>query len=109
MKAIAERSSAVKTVAPAPCAEYAQPRLSKREAENRRPPVKKRVSIGLLLVLLMVAAEPTGRSSSGQSGIPALQGVPPVTAPPEAFFEKVREADREVARRFYKKYIDVKG
>lgn len=34
---------------------------------------------------------------------------PPVTAPPESFFEMVREADREVARGFYKKYIDVKG
>lgn len=34
---------------------------------------------------------------------------PPVIAPPESFFEMVREADREVARGFYKKYIDVKG
>jgi hypothetical protein len=35
--------------------------------------------------------------------------VPAVAAPPESFFEKVREKDREAARRFYKKYIDVKG
>jgi hypothetical protein len=35
--------------------------------------------------------------------------VPAVTAPPESFFEKVRQADRDAARRFYKKYIDVKG
>ena len=34
---------------------------------------------------------------------------PGVTAPPESFFEKVRESDRQVAREFYKKYIDVKG
>src|ERR1017187_3371600 len=34
---------------------------------------------------------------------------PPVTAPPENFFRSVRETDREVARKFYKKYIDVKG
>jgi hypothetical protein len=34
---------------------------------------------------------------------------PPVTAPPEKFFLSVRETDREVARKFYKKYIDVKG
>lgn len=34
---------------------------------------------------------------------------PPVIAPPEAFFQNLREADREVARKFYKKYIDVKG
>jgi hypothetical protein len=35
--------------------------------------------------------------------------VPAVTAPPESFFAKVRERDREAARKFYAKYIDVKG
>jgi hypothetical protein len=34
---------------------------------------------------------------------------PRVTAPPESFFEKVREPDRQAARQFYKKYIDIKG
>jgi len=34
---------------------------------------------------------------------------PKVTAPPESFFAKVRERDREAAVRFYKKYVDVKG
>ena len=34
---------------------------------------------------------------------------PPVTAPPEAFFAWVSERDRDVARQFYRKYIDVKG
>jgi hypothetical protein len=34
---------------------------------------------------------------------------PQVTAPPESFFEKVREPDRQAARQFYKKYMDVKG
>src|SRR6185369_3404945 len=34
---------------------------------------------------------------------------PPVTTPPEAFFGLVNERDRDVARQFYKKYIDVKG
>jgi alpha-glucosidase len=32
-----------------------------------------------------------------------------VTAPPGSFFAKVRERDREAARRFYKKYLDIKG
>ena len=45
--------------------------------------------------------------------IPAKSGdvseYPEVTAPPESFFEKVRERDRDAARQFYKKYIDVKG
>ncbi|HMJ88704.1 MAG TPA: hypothetical protein VK530_02750 [Candidatus Acidoferrum sp.] len=33
----------------------------------------------------------------------------PVTTPPESFFQIVAERDREVARGFYKKYIDVRG
>src|SRR5437016_13917764 len=32
-----------------------------------------------------------------------------VIAPPETFFELVSERDRDVARQFYRKYIDVKG
>ncbi len=32
-----------------------------------------------------------------------------VSAPPEAFFQLVNTRDRETARAFYKKYIDVKG
>ena len=34
---------------------------------------------------------------------------PAVSAPPESFYQLVRERDRDVARQFYKKYIDVKG
>ncbi len=34
---------------------------------------------------------------------------PPVTAPPESFFQIVSERDREAARHFYGKYIDVQG
>lgn len=48
-------------------------------------------------------------STAFLSAAPAADSVPPVIAPPESFFERVRENDREVARRFYKKYIDVKG
>lgn len=33
----------------------------------------------------------------------------PVTAPPESFFELVRERDRDAAREFYQKYIEVDG
>jgi hypothetical protein len=43
------------------------------------------------------------------TGAAALTGAPGVTAPPETFFQKVREQDREAARAFYKKHIDVKG
>ncbi len=34
---------------------------------------------------------------------------PAVIVPPESFFASVRERDRDAARTFYKKYIDVKG
>lgn len=44
-------------------------------------------------------------TARGSSGI----GYPPVAPPPESFFEIVAERDREAARAFYKKYIDVKG
>jgi hypothetical protein len=37
------------------------------------------------------------------------QDVPSVTPPPEALFARFREADRDAARKFYKKHIDVKG
>jgi hypothetical protein len=39
----------------------------------------------------------------------AAQQAPPVTPPPESFFEKVAERDRNAATKFYRKYIDVKG
>src|SRR5258705_6434995 len=40
---------------------------------------------------------------------PTSSQCPPVTAPPESFFKLVRERDRDIARQFYKKCIDVKG
>jgi hypothetical protein len=52
-----------------------------------------------LLVLSSVAA-------NAQSKEPKT---PRVTAPPASFFEIVRANDREAAKAFYKKYIDVKG
>jgi hypothetical protein len=49
------------------------------------------------------APNSTEKTSAG------LPEVPAVTAPPESFFTKFRERDREAARRFYKKYLDIKG
>jgi hypothetical protein len=39
----------------------------------------------------------------------AVSGCPPVTAPPDSFFQLVRERDRDAARHFYKKYLEIKG
>src|SRR5262249_55230777 len=51
------------------------------------------------------AQQPTDGGGTGDAG-----GIAPaVTAPPEAFFEKVRERDREAARAFYKKYVAIQG
>ncbi len=45
----------------------------------------------------------------GESLHAQANACPPMTAPPESFFEKVREKDRDAARAFYKKYLDVQG
>jgi alpha-glucosidase len=56
----------------------------------------------LLLALLTLAG-----SASAQT--PGSAQYPPVTSPPDSFFQLVRERDRDLARQFYKKSIDVKG
>jgi dipeptidyl aminopeptidase/acylaminoacyl peptidase len=49
----------------------------------------------------------------GERGVrgeePAGSKMPVVISPPEEFFSKFRDKDRDVARKFYKKYLDVKG
>src|SRR5689334_12227415 len=40
---------------------------------------------------------------------PAAGELPAVTSPPDSFFQLVRERDRDAARQFYKKYLDVQG
>ncbi len=39
----------------------------------------------------------------------AAENMPPVIPPPESFFARFRPADKDAGRKFYKKYIDVKG
>ncbi len=43
------------------------------------------------------------------SRVVSAQTAPPVTPPPDSFFEMVSQRDRDAARAFYKKFIDVKG
>lgn len=54
-------------------------------------------AIALVLLSLgsLASAQPAGRESPS-----------PVTAPPDSFFQVVRERDRDPARQFYKKHID---
>jgi hypothetical protein len=61
-------------------------------------------SITRLAMIVLLWASPC---LEAQSVAPAR--APSVTAPPEAFFELVSPRDRDVARQFYQKYIDVQG
>lgn len=60
----------------------------------------------VVIVVLFINFMPGGLVSAKTGD---FSGYPQVTAPPESFFEKVREPDRQAARQFYKKYIDIKG
>jgi hypothetical protein len=76
----------------------------------------KQVTITVVLIPLLVGvglgaqvrSVPVRASEGTSDGVPT-NSYPPVIAPPEAFFEKVREKDRDAARVFYQKYMDVKG
>src|SRR5262245_33484689 len=61
------------------------------------------LSLWVLLLTLVTCLGPARGDEKEQPRTPA------VTAPPEAFFEKFRDRDRDAARRFYKKYLDVNG
>jgi len=63
---------------------------------------KKQIVLTAAFAVLIVDACVRAQSDAGTD-------YPPVTAVPNSFFEMVREGDREAARGFYKKYIDVKG
>src|SRR5258708_11069940 len=71
--------------------------------------------IGLLPIVLALAGLIAGGCASPHPGssargpAAAVEKLPPVIPPPEAFFAKFRPADQEAGRKFYKKYIDVKG
>ncbi|HEX2475845.1 MAG TPA: hypothetical protein VHK01_13925 [Lacipirellulaceae bacterium] len=57
----------------------------------------------IICVAVLVGALP-GRSDLRASDEPEV-----MSPPPESFFEMVREQDRDAARAFYKKYVDVNG
>jgi hypothetical protein len=63
------------------------------------------------VILVSFVPAPDGSLVQVRAAAPAIvrPDVPAVTAPPEALFTRFREKDREAARAFYKKYLDVKG
>lgn len=63
----------------------------------------------LLACVAVLSLEPVALARVGTPAADTEAKVPSVMAPPEAFFEKFADRDRDTARRFYKKYLDVKG
>jgi hypothetical protein len=64
-------------------------------------------ALALAFVFALGAWTPRSGAQSPQN--PVSEIYPPVIEPPAAFFEFVRDNDRDAARQFYRKYIDVKG
>ena len=64
-------------------------------------------AITQLVVAARIALVAFGSAACAHAA--ARGDAPPVLAPPDSFFDKVREKDRAAARAFYKKFIDVKG
>ena len=60
----------------------------------------------IIVTVLLAYSVPAGRCLAKAGNVSEY---PEVTAPPESFFEKVRERDRQAARQFYRKCIDIKG
>jgi hypothetical protein len=70
----------------------------------------KRLSLLAKLALFLGLMGTAPLCAADQKATPSAErGVPKVIAPPPSFFDKVRDRDREAARRFYKKYLDVNG
>lgn len=63
-----------------------------------------RRSLVTSVLALFLAAPPSADSQTARQA-----PIPRVTPPPESFFLLVNEQDRDVARKFYAKYIDVRG
>src|SRR5262245_13632938 len=64
--------------------------------------MKRMAWYGMAFVLCLASLCPAAAGDGGEAA-------PRVTPPPDSFWEKVRERDREAASRFYKKYVNVKG
>ena len=109
-----DRSNAVSPWGLDPSREYNTCRtpqgLMKIEFSNRKSLVKF-ITLPLILgAMVGCRTQPTASIAPASAAPEIATDTPPVISPPpESFFQSVRESDREVARKFYKKYIDVKG
>ena len=79
----------------------------------------KQICITGALICLTIGCRTTSTTSTSSSaGEKAVanwnwnsdgEKIPRVTAPPESFFAKTRTRDRDAARQFYKKYLEIDG
>jgi hypothetical protein len=67
------------------------------------------VALSAIAILWRAPAQSLRAASDAPKSAAKTDQAPAVIAPPEEFFDKFREADREAARKFYKKYLDVNG
>src|SRR6266568_2119533 len=72
--------------------------------------MKRKISRFVFVVLVFpLVATNTTLADKGSAAPNSTSTMPAVIAPPEDFFLKFRERDRDAARKFYKKYLDVIG
>ena len=71
--------------------------------------MKHRFTAIVIALLLALRAYPALADAPSTDAKITIAGAPKVIAPPEGCFERFRENDREAARGFYRKYIDVGG
>jgi alpha-glucosidase len=77
-------------------------RLSKAFCQTSTSPMRylKRISIATVVLVVLIIGTGADAQSADRPG---------VVQPPDSFFALVNQRDRDAARQFYKKYVDVKG
>src|SRR4051812_13050373 len=68
-----------------------------------------RIVFACLALALFTAPLPSATAADATPSSANPQETPHVTTPPDSIFEKIRNRDRDVARAFYKKYLDIGG
>lgn len=69
----------------------------------------KTIEFLLVAVIVGLTTALCHSQSTKSDGSENNSDLPRVTAPPESLFQKYRETDRDAARQFYTKYIDLRG
>lgn len=65
------------------------------------------ICFGVACLISMPDGLAQGPKSRANSAL-TIPGCPPISAPPDSLFDKLK-SDRDLARQFYKKYLDIQG